>query len=359
MREGRLLPRIRVMAVYFGKLPAWLGLWLASCERNPDIDFLLVTDGEVETLPENVAVLSETLDGVRRRLERSLGVPVCLSRPYKLCDYKPFLGLAFADELAGYDYWGFSDLDLVLGDLETFFTKEGLERYDKFLPLGHLFLFRNASEVNERVLLPVGGRELWRSVVGSESNQAFDEVGINAIYAEHGFPAYMGHPMADITIAQRRFTLGFEFVLRDGRYETRPFKRYRNYRRQVFYWRDGHTGRFALDHGRDIDEEFLYLHFQKRHFAKEMVRVAPGQNFYVGPDGFYPMEDYGPASAIDVVNAYHPLEEIIGGGVTLRPKGRQCCQTLVRRWREAARLARRERKRWKKRSSSWQEARYE
>lgn len=356
MSAGHQLPRICIMAVYFGELPAWLGLWLASCERNPDIDFLLVTDQEVDALPGNVRLLGETLEGVRNRIGRSFGVPVCLSKPYKLCDYKPFLGLAFADELAGYDYWGFSDLDLVLGDLETFFAEEGLERYDKFLPLGHLFLFRNTPQVNERVLLPAGGRELWRSVVGSESNQAFDEAGINEIYAEHGFPAYMGHPMADITIAQRRFTLGFEFVLRGSRYETRPFKRYRNYRRQVFYWRDGRTGRFAIDRGRDVDEEFLYLHFQKRHFAKEMVRVTPGQNFYLGPDGFYPMEDYDPASAIGVVNAYHPIEEIVGGGAALRPKGLQRPQARPRRRREAARLASRDSGRRERRSPSWRGA---
>jgi hypothetical protein len=302
------------MAVYFGPLPAWFGLWAASCARNPHIDFLVVTDQEAEGLPRNVRVLPETLDGVRARLERALGTGVALGRPYKLCDYKPFLGLAFSDELAGYDYWGFSDLDLVLGDLEGFFVGQEVTRYDKFLPLGHLFLFRNTPEVNARVKLPVHGRDLWREVVSSEENRAFDEFGINEIYAEHGFPAYMGHPMADITIAQRRFTLGFRFGMRDGRYQASVLRRYPNYERQVFYWRGGTTGRLALDRDKLVDERFLYVHFQKRHFTKEMVRVRPGDDFYLGSEGFVPMAGLDAGEACEAVNPHDTLTEKLGGG---------------------------------------------
>lgn len=319
MSAGRekALPRICIMAVYFGPLPAWFALWAASCADNPDIDFLIVTDQEPGELPANVRLQPETLGGVRRRLELALGCEVALERPYKLCDYKPFMGLAFADELTGYDYWGFADLDLVFGDLEGFFRYEDLWRYDKFLPLGHLFLFRNSSEVNKRVKLPVHGEELWQRVVGSDENQAFDECGINEIYAEHGFPAYMGHPMADITIAQRRFTLGFRFDMRDGRYQASTLRRYPNYKRQVFYWRDGRTGRLALDHGEVVDEPFLYVHFQKRHFTKGMVRARPGDDFYLGSEGFVPMAEFDAGAAFEAVNPHDTLAETLRGSVLL------------------------------------------
>ena len=277
--EETTLPRICVMTVYFGPLPAWFELWASSFAGNPNIGFLVMTDQEAGKLPANARILPETLGGVREHLERALGTDIVLERAYKLCDYKPFLGLAFSDELAGYEYWG-------LADLEGFFRGEGLERYDKFLPLGHPFLFRSAPEVNRRTLLPAHGKELRREVVSSEANCAFDEEGTSEIYAERGFPAFAKHPMADNTIAQRHSTPGFEFQMRDGRYPASVLRRYHNYKRQVFYWKDGETGQLAIDGGRLVNEPSLYAHFQKRHFTKEMVQVRSGDDFYMGSAGF-------------------------------------------------------------------------
>lgn len=304
------LPKTCIMAVYFGPLPAWFPLWLASCAANREIDFLVVTDQKVDGAPSNVTVLSETLAGVKTRLEKALGVPVVLERPYKMCDYKPFLGLAFSDELAGCDYWGFTDIDLINGDLASFMRRLELWRYDKFLPLGHMFLFRNTPEVNERVKLPLHGREIWRDVVGSEKNMAFDEFGINEIYAAHGYPAYMGHPMADIARGQERFTLGFRFEARDGTYKQHTLGRYPNHRHQAFYWRDGKTGRLFIAHGNVVKEEFMYIHFQKRHFPPEAVHVKPGENFYLGSNGFVPMNGLAAMDAIRQANPYNPVAEL-------------------------------------------------
>ena len=50
-------------------------------------------------------------------------------------------GVILEEYFSGYDYWGHSDLDVIYGDLTYFFKKFNLERYDKFLPLGHLCLY--------------------------------------------------------------------------------------------------------------------------------------------------------------------------------------------------------------------------
>ena len=318
--EERALPRVCAMAVYFEPLPPWFGLWAASCVRNSGIDFLVVTDQESDALPVNVRALSETLDGVKGRLEVVLRCKVALSRLYKLCDYEPFLGLVFADELTGYDYWGFADLDLVFGDLEGFFREQDLWRHDKFLPLGHPFLFRNASEVNVRVELPAHGEELWRRVVDSDENQALDEFGINEIYVEHVFPAHMGRSTADITIALWHFTLGIRFDMRDGGCQASMLHRYPNYKRQVFYWRDGRAGWLALDHGEMVVGLFLYAHFQKWRFTKEMVRVKPGDDFYFDSEGFMLMAGLDAGAAFEVVNPHGTFVEMPRGCSSM-PRG--------------------------------------
>ena len=293
-----VLPRICVLATYFGPFPPWFGLWAATAGANANIDFLVITDQLPEGLPRHVRVLSETLDGVKRRIECAAGGPVALARPYKLCDYRPFFGEAFSDVLEGYAYWGHCDIDLIFGDLEGCLASLDLSAYDKFLPLGHLFLYRNTDEVNGRWRLPLGGKELWRDVIATDDLYAFDERGINEIYLENGFPVYRGHPFADTAYTRKRFILG---------------KQYGNYHKQVFYWKDGKAGRYAVGKKGLVDEEFLYVHFQKKPMSADMVRAVPGEAFYLGANGFFPMEGLDFPRAYQEVNPYFPVAEEVEG----------------------------------------------
>lgn len=307
------VPSTCVMAVWFGLLPAWFGLWLESCKANPEVSFLIVTDQEIGNVPANVHVLSGTLLDVRERLSAVCGVPVQLSRPYKLCDYKPFMGSAFADELRGYDYWGFCDIDLVFGNLTSYFRDLNLGKYDKFLPLGHLFIVRNKPEITESWRLPLHDEEIWRRIVSTEENCAFDETFFNEILLEHKFDVCLDHPFADITTRQSRFALGARTCVRNGHFEY-GIRRYENHNQQVFWWRDGHAGRTSLVQGRAVEDEFMYVHFQKRRFSIEQVNVVPGENFYFGSKGFFSAKDYNDTQrVIATVNPYkYPMDSIEG-----------------------------------------------
>ncbi|WP_322153446.1 DUF6625 family protein [Paratractidigestivibacter sp.] len=316
-KKTRELPRICIVAAYFGPLPPWFSLWLASCEANRKIDFLLVTDQDVFDAPGNMRVISEGLEDVREHLRKACGAEVCLERPYKLCDYKPLFGSAYAEELVGYDYWGFCDVDLVFGDLARYLQELKVWRYDKFLPLGHLFLVRNEPSATEAWRLPLRGEQVWRTVVATEENHAFDEVSFNGICLEHAIPTCWEHPFADVTPRQHRFTLGARTEVRDGRFGY-ALGRYKNYRRQVFWWRGGRTGRTALSAGHAVEDEFMYVHFQKRHFTSEQVRVAPGDDFYFGSEGFFPMSNFNNLwCAVAVANPYGGLTDSIGGGSSM------------------------------------------
>lgn len=50
--------------------------------------------------------------------------------PYVLVEFKPALGHVFADYIQGYTHWGYSDLDIVFGDLPTWITTEELDNFD-------------------------------------------------------------------------------------------------------------------------------------------------------------------------------------------------------------------------------------
>ena len=86
------MKRILFICPYFGNLPiAHMKLWLLSCELNPTIDWLILTDDHTQELsfPSNVKVIYTTLDEIKQQAQKLFDFPIYLDRPYKLCDYKP------------------------------------------------------------------------------------------------------------------------------------------------------------------------------------------------------------------------------------------------------------------------------
>jgi hypothetical protein len=82
-----------------------------------------------------------------------LGLQIDLTYAYKVCDLKPALGLIFERELKGHEFWGFSDIDILYGNLGAFLTPKVLAEYDTFFvrkeyTTGSLFLMRNIPAIN-------------------------------------------------------------------------------------------------------------------------------------------------------------------------------------------------------------------
>jgi hypothetical protein len=81
-------------------------------------------------------------------VEKTIGVKVGLSHPRKMCDFKPAYGHLFEKLLKGWDYWGYTDLDVIYGDLRRFLSVAKLQQYDVYTArkeflVGHFSLFRN------------------------------------------------------------------------------------------------------------------------------------------------------------------------------------------------------------------------
>jgi hypothetical protein len=89
-----------------------------------------------------------------RRISEVLGFPLPNVVSYhKLCDFKPFYGLAFADLLKTYRYWGYCDVDLFFGDLQPLVEAAESEKFDFISPwdytAGFCTLLRNETRVNQ------------------------------------------------------------------------------------------------------------------------------------------------------------------------------------------------------------------
>lgn len=153
-------------------------LWLDSCKNNDTVDWLFFTDCDLSSfdIPINVKVYKTTFAEVKERIQKIFDFEICLNKPYKLCDFKPMYGEAFAEELNEYDFWGFCDIDLIWGNIRKFLTDDILEQHDRILTHGHCSLFKNDERVNVayRTLDPNGCMN-YRNVFSTEKQWAFDE----------------------------------------------------------------------------------------------------------------------------------------------------------------------------------------
>ncbi len=270
---------------YFGKLPiAHMKLWLLSCEKNPTIDWLILTDDYTEELkyPSNVKVVYISLEDIKQQAQTMFDFPIYLDRPYKLCDYKPAYGYIFSEYTKGYDYWGHCDMtDCIFGNLRKFLTDEFLTGADKFMYLGHMTIYRNTDEVNRRIFEDVSCRKNNLSkIFGSERNWAFDELNptsINTIYEEHGWKIKRIDEMyADVKDTEKNFVT--------GKYDECFIYRGTTEGKHIFEWNSGTLTDWTLHkNGFLTSRELGYVHFQKRNMKNE---VSVTTEFCIVPNAF-------------------------------------------------------------------------
>lgn len=279
---------ICVVSCYFGRFPVYFGLWLKSCRYNPTVDFLIYTDNNCkEELPPNVSIKQTKLEEIKRRTEEIVGFTVSLEKPYRLCDYKPLFGEIFKADLQKYDFWGYCDLDIIIGDIRKYITDDLLNKYDKINRWGHLSFLRNTDECNERYKLN-SVRYGYKEVLTCTRDFGFDEYDYTSIYKKYGFPIFIlpEEMYADIRARHKRFRV-----------------RNDNYDEQIFYWENGSVYRaYWDDNGRLKKNEYLYIHFKKRgalpvHFEETV------DSFYITNSGFY--EKKGEVSK-EAVRNYNP-----------------------------------------------------
>ncbi len=147
--------RLAFVVPYVGKLPPWSTLFFESCRRNPVIDVLLLSQAALpSTPPPNVHVVRMGREEIFSRIGNAIGLKLRPGNAHKLCDFKPFYGLAFADLLKGYEFWGYCDLDMMFGSLEKLLTDDFLSSLDIFTAndtghfVGHFTILRNTPLIN-------------------------------------------------------------------------------------------------------------------------------------------------------------------------------------------------------------------
>lgn len=166
-----------LISVYFGNLPWYLPFFLKSCAFNYAVDFIIISDQSApDDVPGNVNWVHMTFDELKNQFDQKIGFPVALHYPYKLCDLKPAYGIVFADLLNKYSFWGYCDIDIIFGKIDSFVTEEMFLNYDVIsiredYLAGYFTLYRNTSEINA---LFKKSKD-WKRVFTESEHFCFDE----------------------------------------------------------------------------------------------------------------------------------------------------------------------------------------
>lgn len=249
-------PRICFVMPYFGRWPFWMPFFLKSCRCNPSIDWLFFSDcGPLPDCPPNVRIVPITFDAYCQRVSQALKIDFKPQRPYKLCDIRPAFGVIHKKELAGYDFWGFSDIDLIYGDLRAYFTARRLSRRDLFSTharrvAGHLCLIRN----NTRMRYAFTRIPDWQGRFCDPDHHALDEGAFSRIFLRHkNLPQPLRHLLGQFNPWYRRSEFVEAFSTPCARIDWIDGSR--NFPAK-WHWRAG-----KLTNDRDGQREFPYFHF--------------------------------------------------------------------------------------------------
>lgn len=287
---------IIIIIPYFGQWPFWMPFFIESCRANPDINWLLIGDcPALERLPDNVEQRGFDFASYCALISERLDISFNPSDPYKLCDLKPALGFIHEADVASYDIWGFSDLDLIYGDLRSYFSDERLRKY-KVLSTherrisGHFCLLRNEPELNSLFWkIPDFVRR-----AEDPKNHALDEGGFSRIFLwRKNFPKLLFELVGLFNRWRRVAEFEEAFSTPNG---IRPWTDGTQDYPAYWVWRNG-----RLQNAKDGDRQFPYLHFlvwkkdwqqSSQPMSYEQAQVlASRRNWRIDRDGFHIGDD--------------------------------------------------------------------
>ncbi len=271
--------KVCLISCYFGKWPSYFDVFLETCRRNRYIDFLFVTDCAVPPAhADNIRFLPMNLAQLGHLAAARTGLPISLGDPYKICDLKTLLGQVLAEPLRGYDFWGYTDIDLVYGHIGHYIDDALLDQYDvisarKGYLTGFFFLFRNNDYLNSLYKKS----EDYERVLTSEKHYSFSE-------CNFAWPQlWAGQAVADVKTDIDSMSHVIDREVRAG--QLRAY--FANIARESagnipFHWQDG-----VLTEG---GTETLLLHFVwlkgQYYFAFPDWKSVPSE-FYITKNGFY------------------------------------------------------------------------
>ena len=255
---------------YFGKLNNYFQLFLDSCGKNEEYNWLIFTDDMTKyDYPSNIRVIYTSFEHIKGHIQKFYNFDISLEEPYKLCDYRIAYGEIFSEYLKDADFWGYCDTDMIWGKIGNFIPECIYEKNERILKRGHFTLWKNSEKINT----------LYR--------KKYKELPIDYKYAFT--TRYCCHfdefEFWDDALEKRKISTWSKVIYADLDCECYDFylAGKKDNKRYVFQWNDGILKSFIYEKKKILVDEWCYVHLQKRKMDnqtlhnKKYFTIVPNQ----------------------------------------------------------------------------------
>lgn len=254
----------------FRKPNNYFSLWCNSASKSKICDFVIYSDQNIDVRYDNIFIKSMTLKEFELLAQEKLCENYNVRNGYKVCNYRPAFGIIFSDLIKDYEYWGYCDMDVIFGNLDTFLCPI-LGKYDKYFQRGHMTIFKNDFENNHRFLQKPKNKEFFYfyDTISIDFNSYFEECSvIGKLWEKNNYSSFNSEIFEDLSYSDYCFktTVG-KFV--DCR--------------KIYEYDDGNLYVVYNDKDKIIKTPILYIHLQKR---KMKVLNNDLDHFFIVPNKF-------------------------------------------------------------------------
>ncbi|MGY3572150.1 DUF6625 family protein [Vibrio paucivorans] len=278
--------QVALLIPYYGKLPNYFPFYLNSLAGNEQLQVIFITDIEMPSpLPNNFQVLAMSQQALINKIEQTLSIQTNITKPGKLCDFRPAFGDIFSDELRGYSHWATGDIDVIYGDVFHQLPNDWAQ-FDTISMLPHwmsgsLSIFKNIAKVNELYKKSVA----WREILESSKHFAFDEC--------HGLYKQL-RSGANIFDLDQKHSLTYLVKAAHEQGEINAYFSERVIKEKIFDGERVHVSqkRISQQDGR----EFAYYHLISEKGLASFTIPEWGEipnQYIIDRNGFHFSEDYG------------------------------------------------------------------
>jgi hypothetical protein len=259
--------KIALLVPYFGKFPEWSPLFFETVRRNDSIDFKFYTDCDSSSYDHisNLSFQKMSFEDYISLARNTANIDFTPANAYKICDLRPLFPLIHYEDIKDYDFYGWTDMDILFGDIRNFYTEELLHCFDVLSThsvrvSGHFALFRNTK----------ANRNLYKKIYKwKEALQNPNFIGID----EHGITNALTMTFIDRLNEKMNWSIDNFFTRWLKKRKTRKLYMVEQYstpftvipwldgtvnseQPDVWYYKDG-----VVTNSRDGERKFMYLHF--------------------------------------------------------------------------------------------------
>lgn len=248
---------------YFGSFKNYFNMFLSSCAKNIEFDWLIISDQECKTRAKNIKWITMSFFDFKNLVQSKFDFEISLEKPYKLCDYKPAYGYILQEYIVEYAYWGHCDCDLIFGELSPIIEIMN-QGYDKIFAAGHLTIYKNTDVVN--TLFKSKSKNnlyLYKIVYRNEEIFGFDEdyfvENVHTIFQEQGMKIFDKDMSYNISPTYYNFVRQY---YAGGK--TKWVKE--NKHLQLLLWDGSDVFSLHKEKGRIVKRSFIYVHLLMRKY---------------------------------------------------------------------------------------------